>query len=1158
MNKIYKTLLAIASLFILLPSAVNADSFSGTVVNNGVVVSHVFWTGLSDGGSNKMYRGKNNKNMYIYHYNSEIYAVKKGSKTLKAICIDPGVNAGTSKEVTCQSIESPAIVHAIETAGTAAMTSGGDDHVKLELAVRALAIKAGITSGTENSTNTPGAAVKNFFINGVSNISPTLIYNASVATGKGETQINQLNYGQTGGAISGALSLYNESLAYTIGGASDGDTSGTGTFLHSLTSSSATTKEYTYKLSSTKVLNQANFKIKCTDCTVKSFTWSNKIGKLVVVANNPDCKFKVLIKYKDGSADDDSDHKLYLCTPVTSAGTSRNTQRFVAYDDGTGVLTDDEDDDTDEDGFKTIDTIDQTETCSDDDCPCNREDFKDDEDINMCCDESTLSYVIQPKISELFCKYTSTGVVVNGYKANCVAEDTYKVDNDFLSSDYCELYCTERMFVTIPKATNGRNGKYFEIESVNPNSKGPYFEGTKTCRLVTHYNKWVDDYETYTIRAVDGFNEYQRKSAIRDMYTRTYNNKINGQSYKTDKTKNRSITYKNDSVAYTCKGVTEHTSISKTQDEACTLKYKAEIATSDYKTVKFKRAKISWKDGTASDAKSPLDSYYGLTITNDTDGSIEASSGLTGYYDVSWNDENCGKTSSSSVSCDKKVSCDGSEITVSGTCYYSSVSGDLPTDIKSDFNDLKDTDPSSEGTKYTNNVEKINKLETYLEECLNYFDGGGKGTETQTNPSGNSPYKLYDFDPTVTFYYFQAYVKNTTNNVEALENPIDFKVTCSYSLTPVGESADGEEANLGLEGWHYNELNLSHKDSFVKNFEVPAIKCLSDSGLSGCTNTAVTAAGLIATGETTYNQRYTSDAYFKAICNSNDVDKKSYILYPYGSFTTDSHYSSTLKTVHDVSYYIEYSTLTAAYETYWQFTGLGTRGTAGGVFDDKFKNNGLDTCGSHKNESGNARLYCTLGIRSSLSKLKGCNEEGVISLQSNAPYFWNSSNGCCPGGSCHYDGEDELTYSFKIVDSDDIFPDNGVSEDGEYAYNWLQTPYGTDAKDKITSTASAGNTFAESRKTYEFTLTTSDMEAIKKYNATRVTSGGYADFDLTCTCTDPSDSTATTCNGHFRDCKSKFIADFYGGTVGGTALSTSRGTAALNTARSSLYYHKAE
>ena len=55
--------------------------------------------------------------------------------------------------------------------------------------------------------------------------------------------------------------------------------------------------------------------------------------------------------------------------------------------------------------------------------------------------------------------------------------------------------------------TPDTNGKYFYITPVNDQSKGPYFEGTKTCRLVTKYNKWVDDYEDATINAVNAFNK---------------------------------------------------------------------------------------------------------------------------------------------------------------------------------------------------------------------------------------------------------------------------------------------------------------------------------------------------------------------------------------------------------------------------------------------------------------------------------------------------------------------------------------------------------------------------------------------------------------------------------------------------------------------------
>ena len=78
----------------------------------------------------------------------------------------------------------------------------------------------------------------------------------------------------------------------------------------------------------------------------------------------------------------------------------------------------------------------------------------------------------------------------------------------------------------------------------------------------------------------------------------------------------------------------------------------------------------------------------------------------------------------------------------------------------------------------------------------------------------------------------------------------------------------------------------------------------------------------------------------------------------------------------------------------------------------------------------------------------------------------------------------------------------------------------------IQDTGSAGNTFAESHKTYEFILTTSDMEIIKKYNSDREKDhGGYADFNLSCKCSEAGHESDTKCNGYFYDCRSNFIND---------------------------------
>ena len=1092
---------------------------------------------------------------YVYPYNTSIWEVtikSEGSsknKTYNAYCIDPGLTANSNSTVYCEPIENSQIEYLYKNYDGLKEDDANNSCKNkifggLELALRALAIDANYPS--ENALEKNGyAEIKNRIINGQTTGKTIFDYIPSEPNDymtKDSGFWESLYYDGTNSSKNTVAPADSNRVTKAIDfyGAAKGAGGGTGSagtgsetpvdtstinFTIEKISQDETARTIEYKITSNLTVKKESLNAVCEkNCTIVdgSFTWNDKEGRVKIHVNDDTCKGYWNLEYIGKKTSTES-KSLYLCYRSNNGEASKTAQQFIVY-----MNSDDE---------KKIKKVDFA--LGECECDCSTIPEFEKLEIESCCEDNKPSEVIQPKINTLFCDYKSEDNEVIVHKYNSICAGDYKVENDNLESDYCELYCSERLKVTIPSSVQSEVGHYFELPSVTDDSKGPLFEGKRTCRLVIKYDQWANTYKTTTKNAVDSFNSYQSNKANHDMYDKMVKDLV-------EKQEDRILTHTySETKEVTCSnGTKQNVTFSGTANTVCKIKGK-KIEENSYKPVKYKQVKVKWNVG--GDSEDPLSKYKGLSIVDSTDGATSA--GDTGYYTIDWVDPNCKNVHPDSARC-SATACDGSYQSI---CSYSSTTGDtLETPIK-DTIDKAISDYGDNAEKaakaYQTNVKTLEQLDKDLLECDNYFDEGGKGTKKNADGS----YLIYDMKPTATFYYFQAYVDNSVNKIKDKEHSIEFTVKCEYNLTKVGETADDKATELGLLGYQYNTANGSpNTEAKVKNFVFGSqVKCLSNSGYEGCSYTNATSSGLINSSDTTYSQRYTEDAYYEARCTSNDINNNSHVIYPYGSIGLGNGDSgSYYYTDRDIQYYIEYSTLFATYETHWEFSGLGSIGSDGkGVFDKVFTEH--DTCSGNTNTE-NPRLFCELKVDSELTEISGCNEDSVIAFLNGFDYNWKEE--CCDTPDCDNNSTDQLTYTFKIADSAALFPDGGNNNGKVYGYNWLVDSNGSKVKSEIEALAASGNTYNPSSITYEFDLSSQDLALIKKYNA----NNSYNDFNMTCEKrTETNPETHTSKITRIYECKSNFITNYYNGKIiTDSDASTKLGQAKLDKVRTSnTHFH---
>ena len=1091
--KNYRFLIAFIILCLVVPFTRVSAEVTATIYHNGGAVGNnpvfmmvspgSFPYGTCKSGKQCTYSGFDVLHMQAQAYKANL-TTSTGTKSVSAVCIDPLFAAYQGGTVPCTPVDTTTATGAglkylMKTYGDAT----GSSLIAPIIAIRNLAYEAGVTS----SANAASTAIGTWALSESSTLSMSDAAKKYAESGTNGTYVTQ------------AQSLVTTAKGATPDAATGGDTGAYQFIFNKLGSSGGVIN---YKVTSNyNVTGSVNFT--CDGCEIVSQSWpaNGKTGNLTVKV---DCSGDGVINYViNYEYEPDAAHKTATVSTdgaVYSCRLNNSSQGFLVYDGDNA-----NDDETG--AGKRKGKFESQESCSE--CRTTATVSK---NIAMCCDDGgNLSSVIEPLIKDLFCDTNEAKVKVKGNKAGDQALSDYY---DKRVNTYCRTYCTERAYVETPGTINGRNGKYFALPS------GPKFDGYKTCRLVTDYQKWQERYVKYTKNANKAYNDYQKSKALADSYAKAYET-ISAAS-RSEKTVNGTANYSGTCSSDNCDDFT----CTDTKSVSCTFTYKYDMDTAGlYKKYTYTKSKIDWN------TSEEIQDYSGLTIK--ADGTSYEQGNVGGYYDPKWNDDDCGADSSMTITksctyyydCEKTKAdgtkytgtCSGSE-NASGTGTYQSVDREFgKANNTSTFNSRKATaeqDAKSASDAYKAATDKLKELEDYLEECNTYY------TEGDGFDSSN-----YGFNPSVQFVYYQVYV-NGNSKVDVLANYVPFNVDCTTNNAQVatGSVSDNHGNSLGIDAPQYNTAGTAAQLAKVKNFNLASYpSCNNDSPYCSATLTT-------DLSDREYYQRYVTDAYYEEHCTSSDTVSTVYTIYPYGSIETyaSTEYGEFYTTPHGGLHYIEYSTFKGQYLTAWVLSGIGTpikKNRKAARFDDYFKEGTTCSGKSIMEEIGSAGLTCKLTVDSTITRLEGCDLDAVASGKTYEEH-------CCKP-TCDYTGEDELTYSFKIVDSENLFPDGGSTSGTPYAVNWYSLDPSNTKKD-IEDRAKDGDTFDPSRKTYEFVLTTSDMEAVKAYNTYKSTFDnglGYADFTLSCKCEGGNNPSGKNCASHTTKCTSSFITNFYAGHV---------------------------
>ena len=1000
------------------------------------------------------------------------------------------------------------------------MNSTSNSRLAPELAIRALAVYLGITK--DNNPIHGMDAIYNSVSKSATSGRGAYLLEIDKKSGSGQEAYKadaaRLTFSNTSGSIlNTARSIYKTALSQPETRHSD-SLAYLGEDMNYTISKSGGNGRYTYNITFDRAIRRDKIDVQVQGATSSNYSVNGNVLTIVVNYSETQCSFQIQVIFRDGVAVSESlNSSLFLCS-----SSKDYSQSYVVQMEASAP------------GTITINNNGLCERCE---CPT----YYEEDHVQMCCTDNEPSEIVEPFIKDLFCDYKpSNEILVNGFVSSC--RDQYKIPSSLTgipsNNTYCEVYCSERIKVNIPNASSSSVGMYFDLTPTSSDSKGPLFKGKRTCREIIHYDKWVEDYINLTKDAINKFNTYQEYLSYKKMYDSAASNILSHHGRGSE----RGTAY------YSCTGQARKgclkengeeqgsVPLSTSQEVSCGYEYSGSASSRDYPIYYYPLASnsLNYLDG-GSSLKHNVYRGFQVAIANPSTGNSDSATKVYGLYGVRWSDTDCNapsyKAASGSVRCyEEKCTPKRGETTCqkkyveepvyNSHCGYSGVSRSLPYDIQPRFKELKDnaeTNYENAKSSYNSAVQNLTDMEEYYRQCDQYYDDASLGAATlnQTATDKNRPYRMYSLSPNVTFHYFQAHVENVSQMITPKETVVDFAVKCEHKLKKIDTENDlnisSNETELGLETPHYNNKN-ENKYSYVKTFNVKDVDFVDVGRITG------TVLDALDSNYVAYNHRYRHDAYYEDTCVSNDVSTGSYYVYPYGSISyEESKYYST----HDVSYYIEYSTLFANYETYWEFSSVGM----GGRFDEKFVNHG--TCSGNTNYDS-PRLFCTLRVEPELTEISGCNQDAVIAFLNGFDYNWKDE--CCNGSDCKDRSTDQLTYAFKIVDSAKLFPDDGYASNDRstrYGYNWLEDSNGVRVLREIQNRANyptnTNDVYSKNNITYEFNLSSQDLALIKEYNSTH----SYNDFEMEC-------KKVTGSGGkilRIEECKSNFITNYYNGKI---------------------------
>lgn len=691
--------------------------------------------------------------------------------------------------------------------------------------------------------------------------------------------------------------------------------------------------------------------------------------------------------------------------------------------------------------------------------------------INNCCTDSTVSYVKEALLDDLFCY--SERLKVDYYFPKCDAE--YYLEEPFLTDNkYCEMYCTERVSVEVPGAITAKSGRYFKLTETSKGTTSPYMEGFKRCRVRVFYDEWIKDYLAKVQEQVDAYNSYQKNMAA----SKTYENAADN-----EETKSGSV-----SITVQCKTTTQQAipncvgnnctrnvdTCTDTVTSSYSYSYKKYKFTKlyDYYPVKIKESSLKENASTVeivSDAKKTIEhatySTYGLA-----DAITAANAAL--------------ESAKSSCECATITSATREDLPDEGAGYPEENVPEVATDYKTT---AEDTDKGN----FQAATGAAKDLENKIHTCDNYFTEG----------AGANAGDAYKFEPDLLFSYSQVYLDEYgETDLDKLD--IEFDRHCNYEIIMPEEDTEGE-----ISGPRYSGIYSPGNNPLIQ-----VVTDFSGSGLEYRTSAGIDSSML----DTPYSadKKYTYDAKYHAVCTWTEKSKPVYTLVPSGevSNTYLENY-----TIHDKEYKVYITTYDGTYQTYWDVSGIGHNGK----FDPYFLDGG-QTCAA-ENPADASMFTCKLHIKHSLVLTGKCNGTNGTDTTIN-------KEDCDP----HDDGYELFAFKVvdpKEFFPAGTTDENGNT----YAHNWTSTTEGQAVMTEIETKAANDSIYAPENISYSFNLTPTAMKHIKNYNVERNADGGYTDFNMYCECPDDPETDVQTNsmeNGiGCTECKSRFLENLAAGIV---------------------------
>lgn len=223
-----------------------------------------------------------------------------------------------------------------------------------------------------------------------------------------------------------------------------------------------------------------------------------------------------------------------------------------------------------------------------------------------------------------------------------------------------------------------------------------------------------------------------------------------------------------------------------------------------------------------------------------------------------------------------------------------------------------------------------------------------------------------------------------------------------------------------------------------------------------------------------------------------------------GGFKTVLSIKNGNLTKHLTKFFTQQNTAKGKYEVTWNLSNLDSKG----ILDEYLaQDKNVVSC---SNQQGYHGMTCPLVFEDAIYVEYGCFDD-TDDLFTDADKEYLTAANKCTG-----EPKTKIHFNFKVADPSNLFPTCGNIDNSsakaacfdkiKYGYNWLvedDSKYyeviNGDKKVMDDIREKSSSTYAPENKTYSFTLSSSDLKAIRVYNEQQEKdAGGYEDFNLKC------------------------------------------------------------